>query len=147
MRGRERAPAISAPELRRVAEEHRDEIVALARDLVRIDTTNTGVMPTGNETEAATHLARVLRAAGIESEIDGRVPERGNLVARLAGRDNRTALVLASHTDVVPAGEPTQWTQPPFEGMVQDGHLCGRGAADRLMAPGTPWALMIGRTR
>jgi acetylornithine deacetylase/succinyl-diaminopimelate desuccinylase-like protein len=118
------------PDCRRLAEEHQDELAALARDLVRIDTTNTGVMPTGNETEAATHLARVLRAAGIESEIDGRVPERGNLVARMSGRSGRTALVLASHTDVVPAGDAQQWTHPPFEGDVEDGHLLGRGAAD-----------------
>jgi acetylornithine deacetylase/succinyl-diaminopimelate desuccinylase-like protein len=121
---------MAAPDCRRLAEEHQDELVALARDLVRIDTTNTGVMPTGNETEAAAHLARVLRAAGIESEIDGRVPERGNIAARLAGRSGRTALVLASHTDVVPAGDPEQWTHPPFGGAIEDGYLLGRGAAD-----------------
>jgi acetylornithine deacetylase/succinyl-diaminopimelate desuccinylase-like protein len=119
-----------APDCRRLAEAHEDELVALARDLVRIDTTNTGVMPTGNETEAATHLARVLMKAEIASEIDGRVPERGNIVARLAGRSGRTALVLASHTDVVPAGDPQQWTHPPFGAVVEDGHLLGRGAAD-----------------
>jgi len=77
---------MSALDCRRLAEEHLNELVSLARDLVRIDTINTGVMPTGNETEAATHLARVLREAGIESEIAGRVPERGNLIARLPGR-------------------------------------------------------------
>jgi len=60
---------MAVPEFRRIAEDHRDEIVTLARDLVRIDTTNTGVMPTGNETEAATHLRKVLRAAGIDAEI------------------------------------------------------------------------------
>lgn len=119
-----------APECRRIAEEHLDEITGLARDLVRIDTTNTGVMPTGNETEAATHLARVLRAAGIDSEIHGRVPERGNLFAALPGRSGRTAVVLVSHTDVVPAGDLGQWTHPPFAGAVQDGFLHGRGAAD-----------------
>jgi acetylornithine deacetylase/succinyl-diaminopimelate desuccinylase-like protein len=121
---------MTPPDCRRLAEDHRDEILSLARDLVRIDTTNTGVMPTGNETEAATHLAKVLGRAGIESEIAGRVPERGNIVARLGGRSGHTALVLASHTDVVPAGDASQWTHPPFSGDVEDGHLLGRGAAD-----------------
>lgn len=119
-----------APEFRRVAEEHRDEIVALARDLVRIDTTNTGIMPTGNETEAATYLQKVLAADGIEAEIRGRVPERGNVFAVLPGRSGKTALVLLSHTDVVPAGDASQWTHPPFGGVVHDGYLHGRGAAD-----------------
>jgi acetylornithine deacetylase/succinyl-diaminopimelate desuccinylase-like protein len=121
---------MAAPEFRRVAEEHRDEIVALARDLVRIDTTNTGLMPTGNETEAATYLQRTLAVEGIEAEIHGRVPERGNVFAALPGRSGKTALVLLSHTDVVPAGDASQWTHPPFGGVVQDGHLHGRGAAD-----------------
>jgi acetylornithine deacetylase/succinyl-diaminopimelate desuccinylase-like protein len=121
---------MAVPDCRRLAEANQDELVGLARDLVRIDTTNTGVMPTGNETEAAMYLARKLREADIESEIDGRVPERGNIVARLRGRSGRTALVLASHTDVVPAGDPAQWTHPPFDGVVEEGHLLGRGAAD-----------------
>jgi len=121
---------MAAFDARRIAEDHRDEIVALARDLVRIDTTNTGVMPTGNETEAALHLQKTLRAAGLDGEVHGRVPERGNLFASLAGRSGDTALVLLSHTDVVPAGDLSQWTHPPFAGIVEDGFLHGRGAAD-----------------
>ncbi len=121
-------PAV--PEFRRIADQHEEEILALARDLVRIDTTNTGVMPTGNETVAAAFLARTLASDGIEAEIDGRAPERGSLFARLAGRSGRTRLVLASHTDVVPAGDVSLWTHAPFGGEVDDGHLHGRGAAD-----------------
>lgn len=121
---------MGVPEFRTVAEEHQDEIVALACDLVRVDTTNTGVMPTGNETEAASLLLRRLREEGIEGEIQGRVPERGNLYARLPGRAPGTGLVLISHSDVVPAGDPGQWTHPPFAGAVDDGCLHGRGAAD-----------------
>ena len=89
----------------RIAEQHRDEIVALARDLIRIDTTNTGVMPTGGETAAAEFLRKTLGTEGIDAEIRGRVPERGNLFAALDGPSQRTCLVLASHTDVVPAGD------------------------------------------
>jgi acetylornithine deacetylase/succinyl-diaminopimelate desuccinylase-like protein len=121
---------MAVSEFRRVAEEHQEEITALAGDLVRIDTTNTGAMPTGNETEAATHLLRTLRAAGIEAEIQGRVPERGNLFAILRGSSGRTGLVLVSHSDVVPAGDAAQWSHPPFGGVVAEGHLHGRGAAD-----------------
>ena len=121
---------MAASSFLRAAEEHREEIIALASDLVRIDTTNTGVMPTGNETEAATRLARTFQAAGIPSEIVGRISERGNLFAALRGRSGRTGLVLVSHSDVVPAGDAAQWTHPPFGGIVDDGHLHGRGAAD-----------------
>lgn len=121
---------MAASDYRRIAEQHQDEIVALARDLIRIDTTNTGIMPTGRETDAAAHLLAFLRGAGIDAEIHGRLPERGNLFATLPGRSSRRALLLLSHSDVVPAGDVSQWTHPPFAGVVDDGHLHGRGAAD-----------------
>ena len=37
---------------------------------------------------------------------------------------------FAGHTDVVPTGPLQQWTHPPFDAVVADGILHGRGAAD-----------------
>jgi carboxypeptidase PM20D1 len=39
-------------------------------------------------------------------------------------------LVLMAHQDVVPADEIARWRQPPFEGVVRDGVIWGRGAID-----------------
>lgn len=39
-------------------------------------------------------------------------------------------LVFAGHTDVVPTGPLAQWHTPPFEPVIRDGMLYGRGAAD-----------------
>jgi len=38
--------------------------------------------------------------------------------------------VFAGHTDVVPTGDKTAWHYPPFEGIVDDNYIHGRGAAD-----------------
>jgi len=39
-------------------------------------------------------------------------------------------LVFLGHTDVVPTGPAESWRSDPFEPVVRDGHLYGRGAAD-----------------
>jgi len=39
-------------------------------------------------------------------------------------------LCFAGHTDVVPAGPLEKWQTPPFEPVISDGMLYGRGAAD-----------------
>lgn len=57
-----------------------------------------------------------------------RFGEVDNLWAR---RGNRAPLfVFAGHTDVVPPGPLDQWTSDPFEAVIRDGYLYGRGAAD-----------------
>jgi acetylornithine deacetylase/succinyl-diaminopimelate desuccinylase-like protein len=103
----------------------RDEVVGLARDLIRIDTSN----PPGNETEGAEHLAAYLGAAGVDCELVGPDPARLNLVARVAGRGEGPSIMLMAHLDVVPAPD-ANWTVPPFDGVVSDDRLLGRGAAD-----------------
>ena len=103
-----------------------DEVVALASDLIRADTTNAP----GNETRAAELLRDYLEASGVECELVARVPERANLVARLRGTGDGPSLAFVGHTDVVPA-DAQDWTYPPFEAVVDDeGYLYGRGAVD-----------------
>ena len=51
-----------------------------------------------------------------------------NLYARLGTAAPN--FCFAGHTDVVPAGDESKWSQDPFAGEIKDGQLLGRGAAD-----------------
>ena len=57
-----------------------------------------------------------------------RFGEIENLYARLGDRGPN--FCFAGHTDVVPVGDLTAWTQPPFDAELRDGVIVGRGAVD-----------------
>ncbi len=101
----------------------RDEVLRVARDLIRVDTTN------GNETEAAAYLRDYLAESGVEAQLVARDPARANLVARLPGTGDAPSLAYVGHLDVVPA-DARDWTHPPFEAVLDGGWLFGRGAVD-----------------
>ena len=108
----------------------RDEIIALEQTLVRIPSVNTGFMPTGDETPVCEYIRDWLAEDGIESEILGRTPERGNILARIEGSNSDAGLMFMSHTDVVPVEEEEKWRFPPFSATIADGRIYGRGASD-----------------
>jgi acetylornithine deacetylase/succinyl-diaminopimelate desuccinylase-like protein len=108
-----------------------DEVVDICRDLLRIDTSNTGdPRTTVGERVAAEYVAAQLSDVGIDVELHESAPRRANLVARIPGADrSRGALLVHGHLDVVPA-DATEWSVPPFSGEEKDGYLWGRGAID-----------------
>lgn len=106
------------------------EIVSLERDLVCIPSVNTGAMPTGDETAVCEYIRDWLAEDGIPSETLGRVPERGNIIARVEGRKPDARLMFMSHTDVVPVEDVGKWRYPPFSATIADGRIYGRGASD-----------------
>lgn len=72
-------------------------------------------------------LAKRLSRIGFNCE---RLPfgDVSNLWARIG--DESPLLCFAGHTDVVPVGERSEWTDDPFKATLRDGRVFGRGAAD-----------------
>ncbi len=98
----------------------------LLQRLIKFNTTN----PPGNEKECILFIRDLLADAGINTTILAKNPNRPNLIARLSGRrQNVSPLLLYGHVDVVSA-KNQKWTHPPFEGVLTDGYIWGRGALD-----------------
>ncbi|HZU94989.1 MAG TPA: M20/M25/M40 family metallo-hydrolase [Microbacterium sp.] len=106
------------------------EVVRIAGELIRIDTSNYGGGNAKGEREAAEYVGRYLEDLGLDVEYYEPIPRRTNVMARVPGRDrSKPALVVHGHLDVVPA-VAEDWSVDPFAGIVQDGMLWGRGAVD-----------------
>ena len=125
----EPAAAAAEPAAANVLPPHQQMARDFLKELVEIDTTDSS----GNNTAAAQAMADRLLAAGFPAQdihVLESVPRKGNLVARLRGRDTgRKPLLLLAHIDVVEA-DPADWTLPPFEFIEQDGYFYGRGTTD-----------------
>jgi acetylornithine deacetylase len=103
------------------------ETLELARDLVRIDSVNPGLVPGApGEGEIARFVRGFLERNGVPSDLIEVEPGRPNVVARLGGDDDGPSLLLCCHLDTV----STAGMRDPFDARVENGRLYGRGAHD-----------------
>jgi len=114
-------------------ESRTDELVALTRDLIRFPTINPpgdAYRPCaeyiGDRLKARGFKVEYIRALGAPGDTD-QYP-RINVVARWEGSRPGPCVHFNSHIDVVETG--AGWTVDPFEGVVKDGRVYGRGACD-----------------
>ena len=106
-----------------------DDIVRIAGDLIRIDTTNYGDQPGPGERAAAEYVATLLSDSGLDPVIRESEPGRASLTALWEGADrSRPPLVVHGHLDVVPAFAQ-EWSWIRLAGGHRR-HLVGRGAVD-----------------
>jgi succinyl-diaminopimelate desuccinylase len=125
---------MSAPRFEQINAEidatHADA-VAFLRELVRVPTDT----PPGDNSRHAERTAELLQAMGytVERYIvpAALVHEAGlrsvtNLIVRVRFGDGPT-IALNAHGDVVPPGEG--WSFPPYEGVIENGRMYGRGVA------------------
>lgn len=97
--------------------------VQLTADLIRCPSI------TPEEGGALQLLEQLLTDAGFDCT---RVDRGGiaNLFARWGDKGHARSFGFNGHTDVVPLGDETAWTMPPFGAEVKDGVMYGRGATD-----------------
>ena len=104
-----------------------ETLTDLLAALVRLDSTNPALVPGGaGETTLARFVAGWLTSHGIPAELDEAAPGRTSVIARVKGSGGGRSLLLNAHLDTV----GTEGMNHPFEPVVRDGRMYGRGTYD-----------------
>ena len=122
-------------------EENREQAVELLRQMIVIPSV------TGDEAAIQDFVADYMRKIGLDVDIwetdweelkkhPGYRPvargyeNRPNIVGTFKGSGGGRSLLLNGHTDVIPVGDGSGWTDDPWAANIRDGRIYGRGAAD-----------------
>jgi acetylornithine deacetylase len=104
-----------------------DPAIALLADLVAIESVNPSLVPGGaGEAVIAERIAVELRSCGIDTIVADVAPGRPNVFGVIEGRQAGPTLMLCGHSDTV----GVEGMEAPFDPVVRDGKLFGRGAQD-----------------
>jgi succinyl-diaminopimelate desuccinylase len=111
------------------------EMVELQKSLVALPALSPKSGGEGEKAKAE-FMKKLLEGWGLEVT-EYRAPDRNapcgyrpSLVARLKGRTDRPTLWIMTHLDIVPPGPRELWTHDPYQAVVRDGKVYGRGTED-----------------
>lgn len=85
----------------------------------------------GGEGEVSKLMGGLYRGLGAEVDLFAVEPGRENAVGVIRGAGGGRSLIYNGHVDVVPIGDPANWTSGhPFSGKIDADRVWGRGATD-----------------
>lgn len=102
-------------------------VIQTLADLVRLPSVNPAYDGGAGEAQVAGWVRGFFESRGIEVWEQEVFPGRHNVIARLPGRDAGRRIVYEAHTDTVSI---EGMTIAPFEPVIENGRLHGRGAVD-----------------
>lgn len=103
-----------------------DEIVDLCSELIKIPSEN----PPGDMLKISDFIGNYLEENNIKFKTYEPKEGRIGILTSIGGEKPGKHLILNGHMDVVPVGNRSKWSFPPFSGNVKDGFVHGRGASD-----------------
>lgn len=112
-----------------------DDTLELLQELIRNACVNDLTDDSGHEVRNADTLERFFAGTDVQVQRFEPHPGRVSVLFTVPGGDGEP-LTLMGHTDVVPVDED-KWTKPPFDAVIEDGVLYGRGAVDMLFITAT----------
>ncbi len=97
-------------------------IIELSKQLIEIPSIS------GNEKQVMEHAKKLLTDMGVYVEVLG--SEDRPIIYACINPEAEKQIIFNGHLDVVPIAKPDAWTKKPWEPIVEDGMLYGRGSSD-----------------
>lgn len=117
------------------------EPVALLQSLIRIPSPN----PPGDTSEIAAFITRIMQEAGctVRTPAPDVKPEAINVIATIGTGD--PVVMLHAHIDTVPIAETEaqKWSVDPYEAIIKDNRVYGKGSIDDKAPLASMMAVMI----
>ncbi len=103
---------------------NKDSVINILQRLIQARSEN----PPGDESKVAKIVVDGMKHIGLDVKIHEFTKNRPNVLGIFRGEERVPGLCLIAHLDTVPAGKG--WSVDPFEGVVKNGRIYGRGASD-----------------
>ena len=135
-------------DLKEVLEQNKEKYIEELKNLVGIDTHDLGHgIDGGLEKQGQEYMVNLFESMGADEitvdpmdeaviqesykkHQEGNQTDRANVYATFKGKQGGKSLLFNGHIDVMPADMEDGWTNPPFEPVIRDGKMYGRGCTD-----------------
>lgn len=103
-----------------LSEKYKEDMVNFLLDMIRIPSLS------GKEEKIALRIKREMEKVGFDEVFIDRL---GNVIGRIG--EGRKIIAVDAHMDTADIGDKELWLINPYEGIISDGIIYGRGAADQ----------------
>jgi len=105
--------------IKSATEKIQSNLIEFAQDLVKIKSYS------GHEQNIIEFIKKKMTDLDYDEVI---IDAMGNIVGRIG--TGKKIIMFDSHVDTVAVNDVAEWTYPPFDGVIKDGRLHGRGSVD-----------------
>lgn len=102
-------------------ETRRQELIEICQDLIKNPSYS------GQEENVVKAIEKNFEKLGFDSWFRD---EYGNIIGCIKGNKPGKKILFDGHIDTVPVPDESKWSVPPFEGLIKDGKIYGRGTSD-----------------
>ncbi len=106
-------------------EKNKKDIINFAKEIISIPSQST------KEKNLVLRIAKEMKKVGFDKIV---IDKMGNIIGQIGKYNNKPKIMFDAHIDTVDVGDRAQWKQNPFNPVLKNGVLYGRGATDQKLS-------------